>query len=235
MADRISQNKIKLSLARIKKFGNNFEISIDPNAALKYKRGEITDLREVLLADNIFSDAYKGQVAAADQLQQAFQTTDTNEVANIIIKQGEIQQTKEHRSQEKEQKRKKLIHLIHKQAIDPRTNLPHPATRIEAALEQGKINLDDHKTIEEQFDEIISKLRPLLPIKIEQKQLVIIIPSQFAGKLYQIVKNNSKLLKEEWNSDGSWKIKVEIPAGFQHEFIDKLNAVTHGDMEIKNE
>jgi len=51
----------------------------------------------------------------------------------------------------------------------------------------------------------------------------------------QFIKNNSKLLKEEWFSDGSWKIKMEIPAGFYLEFIEKINSMTHGEIRIQNE
>ena len=234
MASTISQDKIKLNLARIKKFGQTFEINIDPDAALKYKSGEISDLREVLLADNIFSDAKKGMAAPESELQKVFHTSDTNKIADIILKEGEIQATSEHRSEEREKRLKKLITMIHAQAIDSKTGLPHPATRIQAALEEAKVHLDDHKTVEEQFDDVIAKLRPIIPIKIEQKQVNIIIPATYAGKSYQIVNSNSKILSDNWNSDGSWTVKVEIPAGLYPEFLDKLNSLTHGEVVVKN-
>ena len=223
----------RLNLARIKKFGQTFEISVDPDAALKYKKGEITDLREVLLADNIFTDAKKALVASNDELQKAFETTDVARIADIILTKGEIQVTSEHRAGEREQQKRKLINLIHKQAVDPKTGFPHPPNRIEAALEQGKISLDYNKTIEEQFEDIIAKLRPIIPISIEQKKMTITIPAQYTGKAYQFVKSNSKLLKDEWTNDGSWKVEVEIPAGFQQEFIDKLNSVTKGEVVVE--
>lgn len=223
----------KLNLARIKKFGKNFEISVDSDAALKYKKGEINDLMEVLLADNIFTDAKKGLVASASELEQAFKTADTQKVAHVIIKEGEIQLTSEHRSKEKEQKLRKLVEMIHKQAVDSKTGLPHPAARIEAALEEGKVRLDDHKTVEEQFDEIVSKLRAILPLKIEQKQVTVTIPSAYAGKAYNIVSSNSKVLKENWNSDGSWTAVVSVPAGFYPEFLEKLNSLTHGEVMVE--
>ncbi len=225
----------KMNLARIKKFGKNFEISVDPNLALKFKKGEISDVREVLLSENIYSDAKKALVVSSGELKQIFQTGDPLKVAEIIIKEGEIQLTTEHRSGEREQKRKGLIEKIHKMAVDPKTNLPHPTNRIEAALEEGKIQLDPHKSIEEQFGQIIIKLRPIIPIKIEQKIMVVEIPATYAGKSYQIVKNNSKVLKEEWKSNGNWRIRTEVPAGFQQEFIDKLNSITHGEVIIENE
>lgn len=224
----------KITLARIKKFGETFEISVDPNKALQYKKGLISDIQDVLLVNNIFTNVHKGEVASQSELENAFKTTDIDKIAKIILQDGEIQLTAEHRAHEREQKLKKLITLIHQQAVDPKTGFPHPPSRIELALEQGKIHLDDHKTIEEQFDDIISKLRPIIPIKIEQKKIMITIPAQHTGKAYNIVKSNAKILQENWNNDGSWSVIVELPAGFLLEFMDKVNAATRGEAVMIN-
>ena len=167
----------KITLARLKKFGQTFEISVDPDKALFYKKGQITDLDEVLHADNIFLDAKKGMVAPQAELEKVFKTTDTQKIADIIIKEGEIQFTAEHRQLEREQKIKKIVYLIHKQAIDARTGFPLPLERIEGALVQAKVHLDENKPVEEQLEGIITKLRPILPIKIEQKRISITIPA----------------------------------------------------------
>ena len=225
----------KINIARIKKFGHTFEISVDPDKALDYKDGKINDLSEVLMSDKIFTDAKKGFLAGQNELEEAFKTTDVNEIADNILKHGEIQATAEHRAEEREQKLRKLINMIHRNAVDPKTGFPHPAMRIEAALEQGKIHLDYNKTVEEQFENIISKLRPIIPIKIEQKKMTVVIPSQHAGRSYKFVKSSSKILKEEWLPNGDWKVNVEIPAGFQQEFIEKLNSMTHGEVFVEVE
>ena len=223
----------KISLARIKKHGMTFEISVNSDKAIDYKEGKISDINEVILADNIFTDVKRGLTASTDDLMKVFETTDINTISDIILKKGEIQVTSEHRAQEREQKSKKLVHLIHIQAIDPKTNLPHPEARIEAAIEEAKIHLDEHKTIEEQFDEIISRLRPIIPIKIEKKELIITIPAQYSGKSYSVVKGNSTILRDEWLNDGSWKVVVEIPAGLWQDFINKLNSLTHGEVLVE--
>lgn len=222
----------KITLARLKKFGQTFEISVDSDKALLYKKGQLTDLDEVLHADNIFLDAKKGLVAPHADLEKAFKTTDPLKIAGIIIKEGEIQFTAEHRAQEREQKIKKIIYLIHKQAIDARTGFPIPLERIEAALEQAKVHLDDNKSVEEQLDTIITALRPILPIKIEQKRMNITIPSQYAGKAQSTIRGMG-ILKEDWKSDGSWEVIIEVPAGLLQESIDKINALTHGQAIVK--
>jgi ribosome maturation protein SDO1 len=222
----------KLNLARIKKYGQTFEISVDPDLALQFKEGDINDIREVLHSEQIYDDAKKGNVTPPAKLKEVFKTDDPLKVAEIIIKEGEIQSSSEHRSKEREQKLNKLIGMIHKMGIDPTNNLPHPAHRIEAALEEAKFRLDEHKTVEEQLDGALSKLRPIIPIKIEQRILIITIPATHAGKANGIIRGNCKILNEDWRNDGSWSVKIEIPAGFQEELMDKLNAVTHGDVEI---
>ena len=233
MASTISQDKIKLNIARIKKFGSTFEINIDPDTALKYKKGEISDLKEVLLADNVFSDAKKGMIVPDEELIKSFQTTDISKIAHTILTEGEIQVTAEHRAGIREQKLKKLINMINQQAVDPKTGYPHPVTRIEAALEEAKIHLDDHRTVEEQFDEIISKLRPIIPISIEKAKLTFTIPSVYAGKAYGVVSSNSKILTDNWNADGSWTVNVEMPAGMKLDFLEKLNSLTKGEVVVK--
>jgi len=225
----------KITIARIKKFGKNFEISVDPDKALQYKKGLIKDIDEVLLAERIFTDAKKGLASSQQDLQLAFKTIDFRSIADIILKQGEVQLTADFRSQEREQKLKKLIYLIHRQAIDPKTGFPHPESRIAAAIEEAKVHLDDHKTTEEQLNEVIAKIRAILPLKIEQKKLRISIPAEFTGKLYPIVKGSGKILQENWNNDGSWTARVEIPAGLYHDLLEKLNSMTHGKVSIEVE
>ena len=223
----------KLNLARIKKFGQSFEISIDPDAALKFKDGDISDIREVLHSEQIYDNAKTGSVTPPAKLIEVFKTDDPLKVAEIIIKEGEVQSTSEHRSKEREQKLNQLVGMIHKMGIDPTNNLPHPAHRIEAALEEAKFRLDEHKTAEEQFEDALSKIRPIIPIKIEQRTLVITIPGTHVGKANGIIRGNCKILNEDWRQDGSWAVKVEIPAGFQEELMEKLNGITHGEVQLE--
>ncbi len=222
----------KLNLARIKKFGQTFEISIDPDVALKFRDGEINNIREVLHSEQIFLDAKKGEVAPSNKLMEVFKTTDPLKVAEIIIKEGEVQSTSEHRSKEREHKLNHLVGMIHKMGINPTNNLPHPRNRIEAALEEAKFRLDEHKTAEEQLEDALSKIRPIIPIKIEQRTLMITIPGAHVGKANGVIRGNCKILNEDWRQDGSWFVKVEIPAGFQEELMDQLNGITRGDVQI---
>lgn len=225
----------KIILARLKKGGCNFEISIDADLALEFKEGKIDNVSEVLKSDRIFSDVKKGRVVSNEELEKVFETTDVSIIASIIIRKGEIQLSSEHRTKEREQRKRQLIDMIHRLTINPNGGIPHPINRIEAALDDAKISLSDHKTVEEQFDGIISRLRPIIPLKIEQRVLLVQIQSSDVGKTNGFIRNNSKVLKEDWDSEGSWRIKIEIPAGIQQDVIDKLNSLTHGKVIINIE
>jgi ribosome maturation protein SDO1 len=227
------REKVHLNVARLKKAGETFMVVVDPELALDFKNGKNVDIGEVLKSEHVFEDPRKGLKISDAALLSVFGTSDVREVAKKIIKEGELQLTSEQRDREVEQKRKKIINIIHINAIDPSTGLPHPLQRIENALEEAKIHIDERREAEEQIEEIVKKLRPIIPIKFATKQVEILIPGNYAAKLYSTVKNYGKLLKEDWLSDGSWKVIIDMPAGLQMELMDALNSKTHGATTFK--
>ena len=69
-------------------------------------------------------------------------------------------------------------------------------------------------------------------IKIEVKKFAVKIPAMYTGKIYSMIQGTKKE-KEEWLEDGGMKITVEIPAGIQMEFFDKINSLTHGSAIVE--
>jgi ribosome maturation protein SDO1 len=228
-----NKEHIYLNLARLKKKGQHVEIDVDPDAALKFKAGKEVTIQEVLRAPKVFTDAQKGLAASDAVLKDLFNTTDPYEVASIIIKEGEIQLTAEYRAQLREAKRRKLIEIIHRNGIDPVTKLPHPVQRIELAMDEAKVRIDEHKRAEDQVKDIVHDLQSVLPISFVKKEIWLSIPAEHAAKTYSLVKSSSTILKEEWQNNGSWEATVEIPGGLQEEFYDKLNKATKGEIETK--
>ncbi len=223
----------KINLARLKKGGETFEIVVDPDKAMDFKKGRSDALSEVLKSDEIFSDAKRGMLASEARMRSLFDTDDKEQVARIILGEGEVQLSAEYRDRLFQEKKKKIIAIIHSNGVDPKTHLPHPMQRIENALEEAKVRIDPMLPVESQVKDIIAKLRIVLPIKFETKELHLRIPSQHAMKAYQVVKANSDIKKEDWLSDGSWSVTVEIPGGMETDLYDKLNSVCHGDFESK--
>ncbi len=227
------KEKISLNLARLKKGGKTFEIDVNSELALAFKGGSSIDIKDVLKVEKVFYDAKKGLEASPTEMQQLFNTSDPLEVAKIIIKEGEVQLTAEYRAKLKEIKKKQIINMIHRNAVDPKTHAPHPPQRIENAIEEAKYHIDEYQSVQKQVEEVLKKIRPILPIKFEMKEIAVKIPADYAAKSYSTVKNFGKLLKEDWQSDGSWVVVIEIPGGLENDFYDAINKVCHGNIESK--
>ncbi|MFC1682298.1 ribosome assembly factor SBDS [Nanoarchaeota archaeon] len=211
------------TLARIKKAGKRFEIIVDLDEALKFKKGE-SDFLQVE-GDKIFSDSKKGQVASPKDLKESFGTEDILEVAKQIVKQGEVQLTQEHRSAEQEQKFKQVVDFLATNATDPQSGNPLTPERIKSALEQAHVNVKN-TPIETQIPEIIDSLSEIIPIKIETKRIKIVIPAIHTGKAYGVA--NQYKEQENWLSNGDLEIVAAVPSGMIIDFYEKLNNITHG-------
>jgi len=225
--------KAKFNLARLKKGGEKFEITVDPDLAIQYKTKKDVDIEDVIHSEIIMADAERGLAASKELMKTVFGTDNPIEVAKKILEDGEIQLTAEYRHAKRQEKIKKLIEIIRRNSVDPKTNLPHPAKRIELAFEEVNVKLEELKTAEEQVEEVVKKLRTVLPIKFEIDELEIILPSQYAAKSYTILKKFGKILKEEWQNDGSLICILELPAGLKQDFFDQLNGLTHGEATTK--
>lgn len=225
--------RFSVNTAWIRKGGEHFEVVVDPDAAIAFKHnGAKSDIRDIVKSGHVYFDAKKGDLASEQHMQAVFGTSDPFAVAEHIVREGEIQLTKEHRDKLREQKRTKIIATIHRNAIDPKSGLPHPIQRLELAFEEARIRIDELRKAEDQIQEIVKKLQPILPIRFEQRTLEVLVPAQWGAKLYQTMSAFGTLKRQEWLSDGSLLAELEVPAGMVPECIDALNSKTHGNVQI---
>jgi ribosome maturation protein SDO1 len=223
----------KFTVARLTREDEHFEILVKPNKALDYRNGKISGITEVLAAELIFSDANKGTKVSEEAMKKAFKTIDPLKIADEILKKGTLQLTTDQRRKMVDDKRKQVIDYISRQAVDPKTNLPHPPMRIENAMEQIRYPIDPYKSIEEQAKDIVKLLRPILPLKVEQMKVAIKIPTQYASRAYGTIKTLGTIKHEEWRGDGSWYGELELPAGAYASLLNKLGDATKGTGEAK--
>ncbi len=220
-------------IARLHKGADRFEILVDPHEAEHIMEGKTESILSALAIDAVFSDSKKGTHAPIESLQKHFNTTDVSTIAKEIIQKGEIQLTTEQRREMQEKKRKRIVDLIVKNAMDPKTKMPHPRTRIELALDEAKVHIDPFKSVNQQMKTILEHLRPILPISMEQARISVKIPPEHVGKAYGAVRSFGTLEREEWQSDGTWIGIVKLPAGMQTDFYDRLNTLTKGNVETR--
>lgn len=223
----------KASVVRYSFEGEKFEILVKPDPALEYKLGKRKDISPILVSDEIYSDSSKGTRASTEKLLKAFKTEDTTAIAEKILQKGDLNLTTDQRRKMIEEKRKQIVSFIAKTFVDPKSHLPHPPLRIEQAMEDGRVSIDPHKNAEDQVKEIVEKLRSIIPLKSENLVLEIIVPAQFASQSYSVLKSTGTLQKEEWQSNGSLKAILEIPAAARPNVIDRLGSITKGSATVE--
>jgi len=213
-------------VARIKVKGKHFEIEVDLDEALKVRAGK-GDITKALEFPRIFTDMKKGNVAKESELIDAFGTKDALQIATKIVTSGEIQKTQEFRDSEREAKIKRVVDLILRNAVD-QNGRPYTEERIKRAIEESHYAFDS-RAPEQQLTDIVAKLATVIPIKIETKRVKLTIPAQFTGQAYGFLKDYKE--SEEWLANGSLKVILNIPAGMQLDFYDRLNSITHGAVQ----
>ena len=249
----------KFVIANIKIKNRKYEILVDPDKAWELKkqirvfqkekekelnrtykvvRDDVIELskvpmQEIVESFLVFEDIRRGNKVSNELLEEAFGTDAIDQVVAEILLNGELQLTKEQREKFVSEKKKKLLDILTKNCINPQTKKPHPPARIERALEEAKVNIDPFNPIEDQIDTIVKALQPIIPIRMERTQLNCLIPAEFSGKAFSLIKNLASILKEDWKNNGALECTVEVPAGISVEFLDKLNKLTHGRATTK--
>lgn len=223
----------KFTIIRLILDGDKFELLVKPNPALEYKLGKRTDISNILVSDEVYSDANKGSRASTEKMMKHFKSNDTIEVAKQILARGELNLTTEQRRKMVEEKRKQIVQFINRSFVDPKTHLPHPVMRIEAAMDEIRISIDPFKKPEDQAKTVVDALRKILPLKSEIVKLTVTIPSQFSSQSYSILKSTGDLKNEEWLSDGSLRATLEMNAGIKGQFLDRLGSVSKGSAQVK--
>jgi ribosome maturation protein SDO1 len=218
-------------VARWETEGSRFEVLVDPAAVQAIKDGKEVDLADKLALDEIFKDAKKGDRVSEEHLERIFHTTQHSAIAREIILKGEVQVTTEQRHALQEAKRRQIVAHIARHAMNPQTGAPHPPARIEAAMTEAKVHVDAFRSADQQIQEILGKLRPLLPIRFDVVKVRIKLPAQHYPRVIGELKGLGKLSDEEWLATGQWSGVLEIPAGVQTELYEKLNARTKGSAE----
>jgi len=218
----------KFSIVRLSTGGEHFEILVHPDPALDFKFGRNVEVSQIVAVDEIYSDANKGLRVPADKLAKIFKTTNFLQIAEVILRKGDLNLTTDQRRRLVEEKRKQIVIAISRNYVDPRSGLPHPPIRIEQAMAEVRITIDPFKDVGEQTKNVIDQLRGILPLKSERIKMLIKIPAQYASQSFGALKGVGEIVKEEWGGDGGLTVVMEIPAGVHSTLLDRLGSLSKG-------
>ncbi|MFQ6128757.1 MAG: ribosome assembly factor SBDS [Thermoplasmata archaeon] len=220
-------------IARMEKGGETFEVLVDPDFVDEIRSNPDASVADYIAIDKIFRDVKKGERASEEKMIDIFQTEDPLEIAATIIRKGEIQITTEQRRAMIEEKRKAIISHIARNAINPQTGTPHPPQRIENAMSEAGVHIDPFKSVDDQLKGTLEAIRPIIPISIEKVKIAVRLSAADCPRCYGDMKAFGEIIEEEWQKDGSWIGIVEMPAGLQTDFLERMNQRTRGNVEVR--
>jgi ribosome maturation protein SDO1 len=208
-------------VARLEKGGKRYEILVDPELVDEFKTDpNSVSLDDLLATDEIWHDARGGERPTEEKITSTFGTIELLDCVIIILQKGSIQLTTAQRKQMISDKRQQIITEISRTAIDPRSKAPHPATRIELALDELRWNPDPFLSVERQIKDAVTVLRPVIPLSFETLKLAFRVSGSAYGSVQREVR--SDVIKEQWLDNGDWAFVVEIPAGMKGEYLSKV-------------
>ena len=208
-------------VARLEKGGKRYEILVDPELVDSFKADPTSvSLDDLLATDEIWHDARGGERPTEEKIISTFGTIELLDCVTAILTKGTIQLTTVQRRQMISDKRQQIITEISRTAIDPRSKAPHPATRIELALDELRWNPDPFLSVERQIKDAVKVLRPVIPLSFETIKLAFRVSGSAYGSVQREVR--SDVIKEQWLDNGDWAFVVEIPAGMKGEYLSKV-------------
>lgn len=231
------KERISFNLLKYEKFGNKFEIIIDPDKAVEIIRnGDIKNIEEVtemLKAQEIFKNSKTGARANQKDIIETFGTDDVIEVAIFMLENGEVQLNSEYRKIIAEQRYSQLIFELNKICTDAQTGYPIPVSRIENALKEGKFSINLYQKQEDQIKEALTCLSNQLNISYGTVEIEITVSSENIKLLKNAIPQIINEAKHNWLSDGFLQLKINLPKGKLNAVKNKINSINNKEIKIK--
>lgn len=213
-------------LVRYRKGKHSFEIMTKPGSVRLFRAGKL-GWDKVLVADAIFTNSKKGNIAKSNDLVNVFGTDEIDKCAQIMIRDGEAQVSATERKENMEKHRRAVIGYIHNTYLDA-NNLPHPIARLESIPEQAKVHLDPNGSIQRQAEEIVKRMHGTLVFKKATAEYTVLLEHAYAKKCTGVIYKYCSDPKDTWDATGCiWKLQIS-PREFDN-FINELNKITQGD------
>ena len=158
----------RFSIVRLSTGGEHFEILVHPDPALDFKFGRNVEISQIVAVDEVYSDANKGLRVPAERLAKIFKTTNFLQIAEVILRKGDLNLTTDQRRRLVEEKRKQIVVAISRNYVDPRSGLPHPPLRVEQAMAEVRITIYPFKDVGEQDEKCDRSVKRNFTLKVRE-------------------------------------------------------------------
>lgn len=145
----------------------SLEVLCHPSTIALYRSGKLTSIADVVLSDEIYSNANKFEKASASDVAKVTGGLEGVAAIDAILRNGEFPLTKHELTEMRDSKRAEIVNYLHRHYQDPRGDhiVPHPLSRIEGIIDTMKVKIDPHQPTEHQLKQIVKLLPQFLPVK----------------------------------------------------------------------
>ncbi|CAJ1898851.1 unnamed protein product [Cylindrotheca closterium] len=243
MSRQINQpiNQVRLTnvaVVRMNKGGSRFEIACYRNKVVDYRQGLETDLSEVLQTDRVFTNVSKGAFAKAKDLQKVFGTKDEEEIAKIILKQGNVQVSDKERGQQLEKTIAQVAEWISKNCVHPSSDRPYTIAQIRHAMSTANFSVHPTKPLKRQYLDCVKLLQGTIPIQRAKMELLLVIGNKDdCETIESTMKENDVTWTNSTSSDDATGLRynVLVDPSMYRIFNDAIVAMKGSRIEIINQ
>ena len=204
-----------ISIVKLKLSKSRFELACYPNKVQDYRDKKEKDINEVLQAQEIFTDAIKGDLVPRKVLKEVFPKMSYQEIIKLILDKGDIQTGEKEREKGTANFKRYISNIIVQKTYNTDNGLPFPQDIITQALDNINFKYNEKENEKKQALKAIKELinQKILPIERKLIQLKI--------SLKKIENENNPILKEKEKLDESNKNLMQYLNEIEAEIIEK--------------
>ena len=211
---------------KFKHGSKRYEVMVKPDLYRKYLENTIPK-EKLLISDEVFEDAKKGNRASVQPLIDALGLSSQNELIEHILRNGEYSLSALERKELVKEIQKKLVNEIQSSYVSSTTNAPLSAQMINDCLTSAGVKIDPFKSANQQIDAVVAALSKELPLKKSRLEYVLSAEVSLAGSLVAAARKLSEVANE--NYEGQTVVISGSLRPFEMEtFVARMNATAGG-------
>ena len=243
-----------ISIVKLKLGKSRFELACYPNKVQDYRDKKEKDINEVLQAQEIFTDAVKGDLVPKKVLKEVFPKMTYQEIIKLILDKGDIQTGEREREKGTANLKRYISNIIVQKTYNTDNGLPFPQDMITQALDDINFKYNEKENEKKQALKAIKELisHGILPIDRKLIQLKIGLKKignednpilkdeeklkEFNKKLLEYLKEiEAEIMENEINNIENFNIKANIKTQFYREILNKYDKILNIEILSQDE
>ncbi len=243
-----------ISIVKLKLGKSRFELACYPNKVQDYRDKKEKDINEVLQAQEIFTDAIKGDLVPRKVLKEVFPKMSYQEIIKLILDKGDIQTGEKEREKGTANFKRYISNIIVQKTYNTDNGLPFPQDIITQALDNINFKYNEKENEKKQALKAIKELinQKILPIDRKLIQLKISLKKienennpilkekekldEFNKNLMQYLNEiEAEIIEKDINNIDTYNLKLNIKTQFYREILNKYEKILNIEILSQDE